>query len=115
MNDKDKEAFEKWFLEFPEWRVTMSRQESCSKAWQAACDYKHKELEQKLQGYESDWIKMRDIAEKLQAENAKLKECLSNWLSWEQKQINTHGEYCGEEIKKLISDARKVLKQLDLN
>ena len=53
--------------------------------------------------------------EQLQAENAKLRECLSNWLSWEQKQINTHGEYCGEEIKKLISDARKVLKELDNN
>lgn len=44
MNDKDKEAFEKWFLEYPSWRVTMSRQESCGKAWQAACQYKQQEI-----------------------------------------------------------------------
>jgi len=34
------------------------------------------ELYQKLQDYESDWVKMRDIAEKMQAENKKLREAL---------------------------------------
>lgn len=55
MSDKNKKAFEKWFLEYPSWIVTMSRQESCSKAWKAACQYKQKEIDE------------------LQAENAKLK------------------------------------------
>lgn len=42
MNDKDKEAFEKWFstwnrAEFPS---------LCKEAWQAACDYKQKEIDE---------------------------------------------------------------------
>lgn len=69
MNDKDKEAFDKWF------KTTYLKDDLdwvAESAWQAACEYKQKELEQKLQDFEADWIKMRDIAEKLQAENEKL-------------------------------------------
>ena len=75
----DKEAFENWFSSLNDShlsRVIKLNRGASQKAWQAACDYKHKELEQKLQDYESDWIKMRDIAEEMQAENAKLRECL---------------------------------------
>ena len=42
MNDKDKEAFEKWFstwnrAEFPS---------LCMETWQAACEYKQKEIDE---------------------------------------------------------------------
>jgi hypothetical protein len=37
--EKINEAFETWFLEYPSWRVTMSRQESCEKAWQACAEW----------------------------------------------------------------------------
>ena len=42
MNDKDKEAFEKWFS-------TWNRAEFpglCMETWQAACDYKQKEIDE---------------------------------------------------------------------
>jgi hypothetical protein len=51
MNDKDKEAFEKWFDKVEiKWDL--------EEAWQAACEYKQKEID------------------KLQAENAKLEKCI---------------------------------------
>jgi len=82
MNDKDKEAFDGWWNRAAysgspyKWDKDSFIYFELLNTWQAACDYKHKELEQKLQDYESDWIKMRDIAEEMQAENAKLRECL---------------------------------------
>lgn len=91
MNDKDKEAFEEWFLNYPSWRATMSRQESCQKAWQAACDYKQKEIDELEESLAvrlaKSYIAGKDLSkiiqknltneiEKLQAENAKLKEDL---------------------------------------
>jgi hypothetical protein len=36
MNDKDKEAFEKWFKDF--WSVSSTKHD-CFSGWQAACEY----------------------------------------------------------------------------
>jgi hypothetical protein len=63
MNDKDKEAFEKWFLEYPSWRVDMSRQESCEKAWQAACEYMQAELAHHIFTIEAENKKLREALE----------------------------------------------------
>ena len=69
MNDKDKEAFEKWFktwnrAEFPS---------LCMETWQAACEYKQKEIDDK---YTEDITYLDEKIKKLQAENAKLRECV---------------------------------------
>lgn len=52
MNDKDKEAFDSWELDY----FGTAKEENCphymihiKKAWQAACEYKQKELEKKLE------------------------------------------------------------------
>jgi len=39
MNDKDKEAFEKWFAQNPVNKL------EAEEAWQAACEYKQKEID----------------------------------------------------------------------
>ena len=75
MNEKHKEAFEKWYLEYPSWVVTMSRQESCSKAWQAACEYRDKN-----NITFSDYDLLFNDYKKPQAENAKLRECVESFV-----------------------------------
>jgi hypothetical protein len=73
MNDKDKKAFEQWELDV-EWSTAFKDQRLATlEAWQAACDYKDKEI---------DILKNHDIAgyqegiDCLQADNAKLKKAL---------------------------------------
>ena len=48
MNDKDKEAFEKWYQDyFSISSITiLNIPHHFTKAWQAACEYKEKELDQ---------------------------------------------------------------------
>jgi hypothetical protein len=60
MNDKDKEAFEEWFAQNPVNKL------EAEEAWQAACEYRQKDID--------------GIKEKLQSENAKLREC-AEWYS----------------------------------
>jgi hypothetical protein len=67
MNDKDKEAFEKWFIQNP-----VNKFEA-EEAWQAACEYKKEE-------YSNIMDAMTQTSQynfKLQAENAELKQKLS--------------------------------------
>lgn len=61
-NDKDKEAFEKWWRENmpnPDWLSSDHSTDVC-KAWEAACEFKQREIDELL------------------AENAKLKEEIKN-------------------------------------
>jgi hypothetical protein len=55
-------------------------------------DKDKEELYQKLQDCESDWIKMRDIAEKMQAENKKLREALTMIKDYGYATCNGDGE-----------------------
>jgi hypothetical protein len=55
MNDKDKEAFDKWwqniydsYVEFRDWQgcdITFDKKEDMRNGWQAACEYKQKEID----------------------------------------------------------------------
>ena len=69
MNDKDKEAFEKW------WDEIRLRGQSTfgivAVTWKAACEYKQKEIDS-IDCY----IERDEKIKKLQAENARLRECL---------------------------------------
>jgi hypothetical protein len=76
MNDKDLDAFN-------EWRNSTSTRLDIHDAWQAACEYKDKEIE--LLNNEISWLEEQiddfmdepDITiKKLQAENKKLREAL---------------------------------------
>ena len=86
--------------------------------WRFMNDKDKEAFEQKLQDFESDWIKMRDIAEKLEAENAKLRECVEFYaLSkiYQGYSSNRTGEYeyyHGEIINDSGKCARQVLKEL---
>jgi hypothetical protein len=80
MNDKDKEEFDKWFIScrdssfavflrenYPDAGIKWDR-ESARGAWQAACDYKEKELDILKLEYD----KLTDWASEYVAENTKL-------------------------------------------
>jgi hypothetical protein len=81
MNDKDKEAFEKWFKDA--WDIDFDaydfRHTIQVKAWQAACEYKDKEIndDEELLRDHMNSIGYREL-KKLQAENKKLREALDN-------------------------------------
>jgi hypothetical protein len=80
MNDKDKEAFEKWFELLGEThleRVIKLNRGASHKAWQAACEYKDKEInnDEELLRNHMNSIGYREL-KKLQAENKKLREAL---------------------------------------
>jgi regulator of replication initiation timing len=113
MNDKDKEAFD-------EWLKTNIKNASVSdigkvffvtdfaKVWQAACEYKQKE-------YSNIMDAMTQTSQynyKLQAENKKLREALSNWILWEDEQIKRNGAYVGFDLNCLINQAREALKEI---
>lgn len=42
----------------------------------------------------------------------KLREALESWLAWEDRQIAKDGPYSGEEINKLINEARTTLREV---
>jgi hypothetical protein len=75
MNDKDKEAFEKWV------EVAYSPTSSLA-AWQAACEYKQDEINELIKDNKFQADVMCDMGEivlenkKLQAETKKLREAL---------------------------------------
>ena len=80
MNDKDKEAFEKFMGEnLP---FSYYQYYSCPDidAWQAVCEYKQKEIDElnkTVEFFASENTHYFESLEKLQAENAKLKETIS--------------------------------------
>jgi hypothetical protein len=66
MNDKDKEAFEEWYMN------NESVFDDCKEAWQAACEYMQAELAHHIF--------------KIEAENKKLREALefyANTFTWQ--------------------------------
>lgn len=74
MNDKDKEAFEKWV------EVAYSPTSSLA-AWQAACEYKQEEIDflEAMNGrLEEARVTHLGTSEKYQAENKKLREVVEN-------------------------------------
>ena len=95
MNDKDKEAFDKWwqnmydsYVEFRDWQgcdIAFDKKEDMRIGWQAACAYQQKEvtlLENEISYLEetiADFMDEPDIAiKRLQAENAKLRELVKD-------------------------------------
>jgi hypothetical protein len=71
------EGFEEWFLNYPSWRVEMSRQESCLKAWQASTLHSAKLLAEKdaeIEACEKMLVKIADWDNCNQEEINKLQE-----------------------------------------
>jgi len=90
MNEKDKEAFEEWWIaerganDFPTGRAIVAKERQLyeweKQAWLEACEYKQKEID-KLKDRIHHEIEMIDGAakehiEKLEAENSKLRKCV---------------------------------------
>lgn len=65
MNDEDLKAFEKWFKKY--WQDSDDK-DLFADVWQAACEYKQKELDELRLQYD----KLTDWASEYVAENAKL-------------------------------------------
>lgn len=100
MNDKDKEAFEKWNEEYPEEYLNdLGLHLLMKEAWLAACAHKQGEIDELKLEYD----KLIDWASEYKAENAKLKECLEwygnpeNWIirkgdAWNKSNPKEHGD-----------------------
>lgn len=117
MNDKDKEAFEKWIktswaeIDPKDYPNLLSRD-----AWQAACEYKQKEIDElQKELVLIDSITVREVLntnKNLRAENEKLRECVefyANKLSWyDNTQIN------GSDQKAIFKDSEDwLIKSID--
>ena len=148
MNEKDKEAFEKWWDEVPMGhKITHHPFNYTNLAWQAACEYKQKEIDEleKEQVRHIDILKdelgtiikdrewevnyLTNMCKKLQAENAKLRECVEFYAdtnNWNTKngECDTYieGVITGDDLYSPWGDqgidvggkrAREVLKELD--
>lgn len=140
MNDKDKEAFEKWWMEGFKGMsdmevikyVNVGKQTSLH-GWQAACEYKQKEIDELEESLATrlakSYIAGKDLSKiiqknltnevkKLQAENAKLRECLKFYAEpWERGELD--GELLVRKLESYDSfvevhyKARQVLKELE--
>lgn len=101
MNQKDKEAFEKWELDV-EWSSAFKSQRLAAiEAWQAACEHKQAELAHHIF--------------KIEAENAKLRECVESFVD---KYFDLPLEYRMQKGLKECKEslyARQALKELDNN
>jgi hypothetical protein len=77
MNDKDKEAFEKWWDEYPMgWKISGELHKNTSDSWQAACEYKQKEIDDLTGQLKSCIFVYEEKVNRLIAENKKLREAL---------------------------------------
>lgn len=137
MNDKDKEAFEEWykinFSELVKEAGLAKMQNDFIKAWQAACEYKQKEIDELEESLATrlakSYIAGKDLSkiiqknltnevEKLQAENTKLRECLKFYAEpWERGELD--GELLVRKLESYDSfievhyKARQCLKELE--
>lgn len=90
MNDKDKEEFDKWFLEayrYDYHKLVIPESVNPQKeAWQAACEYKDKEIDDIYVGWQLalDYVNnSKDEIFKLEAENKKLREALEFYADYQ--------------------------------
>jgi CHAD domain-containing protein len=114
MNDKDKEAFEKW-LNTKAWIGDHAKMAWCEEAWQAACEYKQKEYSNimdamtqtsqynyKLQAKNKEWKEAaRSEAEevnRLQSENKKLREALEFYADRNNWKFQSYRSDCKDVI-----------------
>lgn len=121
MNDKDKEAFEKWWDEerggkplnedhVPVTEKQLYRWEN--EAWQAACDYKDKEYSNLIDAM----TRTSQYNSRLQAENKKLKEVLEFYANNQQTMTTENGIYLRDGLNgdffPLKEKAREALKEI---
>lgn len=115
MNDKDKKAYEKYFVENNVNQRQIWNILSLDEIWQAACEYKDKN-----NITFSDYDLLFNDYKKLQAENAKLKKCVKFYADYRNHGFPGDAEISDYEKDKLSffkqgKRARQVLKELDSN
>ena len=78
MNDKDKEAFDSWELDY----FGTAKEENCphymihiKKAWQAACEYKQKDLNNYIRDHGQLLIEKATLEKRLEIASNILKKC----------------------------------------
>ena len=100
MNDQDKEAFVNWYQEYFKINgiTILNIPHHFIEAWQAACEYKQKEYSNIMDAM----TQTSQYNSKLQAENAKLRECVEFYagrFSWTESEHPTHEYYAGAIIE----------------
>lgn len=124
MNDKDKEAYEKYLVENNVNQRQIWNELSLDEIWQAACEYKQKEIDELEK--EKDYLckkmeNMREIyknSEKLQVENSKLRECVEFYAQpWERGELDgellVRKSESYDHFTEVHYKARQCLKELD--
>lgn len=104
MKNEDKEAFEKWFASLDDShlsRVIKLNRGASQEAYQAAITYKNQECSNIMDAM----TRTSQNNAKLQAENAKLRECVEFYADLDEEAI-------GYDIRG-VTYARQVLKELD--
>ena len=95
MNDKDKEAFEKWYQQY--FKISgitiLNIPHHFTETWQAACEYKQAEIDEVRINANDVIVQTLNLSremDKLQAENAKLRECVEFYAdekTWNKRSI----------------------------
>jgi hypothetical protein len=107
MNDKDKEAFEKWWDEYPMgWKISGELHKNTSDSWQAACEYKQKEIDDLTGQLKSCIFVYEEKVNRLIAENKKLREALEK-IAYHVGKFPIYESYC-----ELSHIAREALKEV---
>jgi hypothetical protein len=111
MNDKDEKAFEDWYGDKPKNYASLYLQNK--KAWQAACEYKDKELMEYKEAARSE----AEEVNRLQAEIKKRKEkydkvrkILITWIRWQEREIYKNPQLGNIRIHNITRQARESLK-----
>lgn len=119
MNDKDKEAFEKWWMEgfkgMSDIDVIKYKdvgKQTSLNGWQAACEYKQKEIDELIKQLKHEHDLYKRHLKVYEDENAKLRECVefyANEETWFEERIIGYPIALDDEG----GLARKVLKELN--
>jgi cysteinyl-tRNA synthetase len=108
MNDKDKEAFEKWYIKTDTIPVINNltgprtyNYFTLEQTWQAACEYKQKEIDTLKLEYD----KLTDWAAEYKAENKKLREALEFYAEY--KNDDPDDDYNYDVAREALKEVEK--------
>lgn len=103
MNDKDKEAFEKWMESEDRHDGVFGNNNNftrdewvADKAWQAACEYKQKEIDELIKQLKHEHDLYKKHLKVYEDENAKLRECVEFYAY-----SGSDGSYARRALKEL--------------
>jgi hypothetical protein len=111
MNDKDKKAFEEWFLGLDNAHITsaMKLNRGWFEAWQAACEYKQKEIDFLKDRNETNISKVTCINQVNDGLHILLKEAEAELFEWKEAARSE-----ADEVNRLQAENKKLYQELEI-